>query len=257
MGYDAFVVCNCYENNKLKKKIPFSEFVKNNQEGLWLDLSWEGNEDKHEQFDNWKFREACEHEDMLICCEHLSNIRGMGLFREAISKLGKDKYSTLLRHLPEVNGGFLESKDAAKFLQDLEQLESENPHQQMIVLTSINNEIIHKCYEDGPLVFAWSGEFKFSLDKNGFSIQKKSSKIFQSKKFEAYQKGQQVYYIDKLRDNQVVAPLFIGEDLNKKHNDFSADLDDFYFLDEYSYIIIPLKRLMKASIETGNPVIWS
>lgn len=66
MGYDAFVVCNCYQN-KLTVPPPHEEYVKFDEDGLNLDIPSklydEDNERAHQMyvaFDDWQ-NKACNH----------------------------------------------------------------------------------------------------------------------------------------------------------------------------------------------------
>ncbi len=274
MGYNAFVLCNCYKEGKTSNP-PYKEFVKTSDEGLYLDLENLYQKDKNEYFkrndafDKW-MENACPHEDMKIVDERLANISGMSAFWSILEKLGgESKFPVLFNNLPTSNCGSLSINYSQTFLQELLVLEQEKKKEEKLFLSvKETREVKQSVNINKRKVFIWQGyEQLYGIDKEGFFISKKgfdnkSTKVvFRSKDFrQVYLGNDQYQFVDNFTKKKFIGTSKIHSDGKvkpKKVFSFIVEKKGVTIKQEYAYIIAPLKKLMSASIETGNPVMWS
>ena len=207
---------------------------------------------------------------MNICNERLANAGGMGKFNSLLSRLGKDRYPILIEHLPVANCGMLDMEYVVAFQSELETLKRETKEEQQIVLrgTKSKKGIYSLSSEsETAVVFALYDKMSFTLSAEGFQIIKTrnffgiifSSKVFSSKKFTLEKVSNGKYlYTDTLTKKAFESPLKLDYDEEKEDTPYECEVVRITttLANEYSYIIEPLLRLTKASIETQNPIIW-
>lgn len=153
MGYDAFVKCNCYKEGKIAKNPSYEHYVRENEEGLWLDLKWETNKEKFQEFESWVRNNPCKHADMRLCSEHLANISGMTQFTSKIRDLGGSKYPTLSNHLPKSNDGFLAVKYAGTMLDELLAFDKETSNGFSYIVLPLQR-LLHTSIQSGnPVIW--------------------------------------------------------------------------------------------------------
>lgn len=269
MGYNAFVKCNCYRDGKLSSNPPFDKYIKENEEGIWLDLDWETNQEKHEEFERWKYSKPCEHPNMEVCSERLANISGMAAFRTIIYELGTHKYPILSQYLPEVNGGHLPFEKAEEMKLELERLGNETSSEKLVVLKELlsNKRVqsVNAKYSH-TFAFAANNKYNYTLSVKGFQIVKNSrlfgkefSKlIFLSSQFKQKKIAENKYLLIDSKSNKTFSSaLNIYPDKEYDEElDFIVEIINASIADEYSYIIEPLRKLTIASLETGNSIVW-
>ena len=276
MSYSAFVVCNCYQKGKTAEP-PHKEYIKFDEDGLYLDIPnglWDKNQKKVLQmdsdFDNWK-NNACEHEEMELCYEYLSNTLGMGEFREVIERLGgKEKFPILSKFLPNANGGTLPAEYAPKALKEIDEFEKQKLDENRILLFEIStNELKASINAETYLIFVFTAYNKnnYGIDKDGFFIlenikengQEASYVVFRSKSFvQKYISKDKFQFIDKKTNNSFMCNVGLHphESNPKEEYEFLIKENTVKITDEYKYMTEPLKKLTKASIESGNPIHW-
>lgn len=270
MGYDAFVKCNCYKDGNISSRPPFEEFVREDEEGIWLDLDWETNKEKHEAFDSWKCNNPCGHDEMEISSERLANISGMSAFRTIIAELGIERYPILSEHLPTSNGGHLpiEYVDAMKL--ELENMKLEPSSEKLIVLMELTtNQRIQSTNSKYELPFVFTGfnKLNYKILKKGFKIIRNrkflgkefSSEVFISKRFTQKKVADKKYLFTDSSTNKTFTSeinLYSDKDYNDDFFEFELKETNASIEDEYAYIIEPLLKLIKASLKTGNPIVW-
>ncbi len=277
MGYDAFVICNCFKEGKTEEP-PYKELVELDDEGVHLeieDLYKQDEEEyfkRHREFENWK-RTACPHEDMELVSEHLSNISGMGAFRSVLNELdGEKRFPILSKYLPVANTGTLPTECASQFLKDLENLEHEQSKEEKAVLKlKLSGERIQSVNADQSNIFMWSAYDKqnYGINKDGFFIIENRKFLwkrlpilaFQSKDFKQVLVGKDKYrFVDNKTNKQFtgMAKIYPIEDEDPQEDiEFYVDTETMTIGIEYDYMIKPLKKLTMASIESGNPIIWT
>ena len=276
MSYSAYVICNCYKDGRTSEP-PHKDFLRFDEDGLYLDIPgelWEKDEDKvyqmEAEFDTWK-RTACEHEEMELASEYLSNISGMGAFRHIVRELGgKDKYQILTEYLPTANGGVLPGKFAQQALDELLLLEKEQTGEEKLVLTekstgSLKASVSSDIY--WLFVFTPYNKNIYGIDKDGFfileNVNEKGEEIsyvmFRSNNFIQQTISKDRYkFIDipSKESFECSVKLHPNEEDATDEYEFEVQMKRVGIADEYEYMIEPLKRLAKASIISGNPIHW-
>jgi hypothetical protein len=276
MSYSAYVLCSCYQNGIIDEP-PHKEYVVFDEDGLDLTIPadfWTNNEETAFQmladFTDWTTN-ACEHEEMELCSEYLATGIGMGEFREAIKRLGgKDRFPVLDTYLPTANGGALPAELAVQASNEIEDFENQTVSEDRIVLieTSTNTPIA-TVNADTYLVFVFTAHNRnhYGIDKDGFFIretieengQMVSYVVFRSKKFtQQYLSKETFQFIDSKTNDAYVCDygLHPYDDRPDKTYEFEIREEKVKLKDEYSYLTEPLKKLAKASIESGNPICW-
>lgn len=276
MSYSAFVVCNCYQKGKTTKP-PFEEYVKFDEDGLYIDIPdeiWRKDEQSYyrieDEFEEWK-NNACEHKEMELCDEYLSNSLGMDNFKQIIRNLGGEKkYPTLTAHLPIANGGILPVNVASTALKELLELEKEKSIEERITLSEDKtNDLVATVNAKTYLIFVFTAgnKYNYGLDKNGFFIlenieeneEQISYVVFRSTNFlQITVSKEEFIFVDKLTDNRFFCSVNLHpyDENSKNLYEFSIKKVNAVIADEYNYMIEPLKKLVKASIKSRNPIHW-
>ena len=262
MSFDAYVPCNCYKEGKTRKP-PYEDYVTIEEDGVYLDMPSEYQITV--EFEEWK-RTACSHEDIEVS-EHLGSNLGMASFRNLITEVvEKEKYSTLATYLPTFNGGLLPAAFAKKALEELLLLEKEETLEEVVVLKEIVSGAIRGTVNAAHSRYLIYGHtFYFGIEKAGFFIitklpsEKEASVVFQSKHFmqEKLSKGYYKYTDVRSGKNfKIDHPLDVYR-VDSDQQEFKVIIESFPIWDKYQYIIKPLIRLAKASVISGNPIIWT
>ncbi len=274
MGYDAFVICTCYQEGKTTEP-PHKEFLRFDQEGLHLDVPselWDQNKEivlqMHAAFNKW-LATACKHKDMRQISQRLANITDMAWFRQIIEILGgSTAYPTLTQYLPNTNCGILPSSAAQQALDELFLLENEQSTEKIITLSEIStNRTIFSINAEDHEVLAYTNyngkKQTYGLSKNGFYIgehgQSAYSVMFQSKDFiqKPVSKGYLFIDIPSGRNFTAVKEIYPYSENPKKDYKFKVKAKRVLVADRYQFLISSLKQLAKVSIASGNPVHWS
>lgn len=285
MGINASVMCTCFKEGKVKPP-PFLEYVKIDNEGyLNLDLPYEGNETEHATFSEW-FENACEHPEMGLVSEYISNWGGYRLFQQALAESGWHHYPTLKTELPEANGGLTAPTAAAKMLEELEFFSQQIDLGWKIVL--IDSSTGNELYEHIP---AYGGKFIFSktgidigIDEQGVFIHQRTNsqvfEVFRSLRFEQQllepeltetYKGGLVEYIDLESGAKFQCTTAIPGDLiswpdgqmENEKGQVRMSYPRWMHIEkrkrissEFEDILASLRSVCKAAVEANNPIRW-
>ena len=277
MSYSAFVICNCFKEGKTTEP-PHKEFLKFDDDGLYLDVPieiWEKDEERTFQmesdFEEWK-RTSCEHEDMELAYEHLSNESGMGAFKKIIQQLGgKNKFPVLTNYLPIANGGILPSEFSQLALNELELIEQANISEKRInLIEKSTGELLATTDLESYSIFSFFDVNKrYGIDKNGFFILEIETKndenvayvMFRSNNFIQKRVSQETI---KFTDKETGKHYFSTHEIKPFYSEVKSDILEFSLefetvkvADYYKFMIEPLKILTKASIASGNPIHWT
>ena len=277
MSYSAYVICNCYKDGKTTEP-PHKEFVRFDEDGLYLDIPdelWDKDEEKvyqmNDDFDEWK-RTSCEHEEMELADEYLSNISGMGAFRHIVRELGgKDKFPILTEYLPTSNGGVLPSEFAQQALDELLLLEQEQTTEEKVVLTEKSTGSLKASVSSDTywfFVFTAYNKNTYGIDKDGFfileNVKEKDEELsyimFRSNNFIQQTISKDRYkFIDipSGESFECSVKLHPHEEVATEDYEFEVQTERVGITSEYEYMIEPLKRLANASIVSGNPIHWT
>ena len=113
MGLDASVRCRCFEEGRYSEP-PFPIGI--DEEG-YPDLAERRSFEDVLEFDQWLLS-ACEHGDMTLACEWISNWGGYRAFQSAVRERS-DQAPVLMRVLPNANGGKVDPEDSVVCLREL------------------------------------------------------------------------------------------------------------------------------------------
>lgn len=277
MSYSAFVTCNCYKDG-LTTEPPYKDLVSSDDQGVCLmipDELWERDKEiiyqMDRQFDQWKLT-ACEHPDMYATHEYLCNISGMADFKYIIDKLGgRDRFPVLTEYLPVANGGTLPTEYAAEALQELQRLESEAlPEEYMMLRDESSGELIASTNSNTYFLFVFTAynKYNYGIDKGGFFILENTENNgeeisyvkFRSTHFQQQTLSAELYrFIDLATGKffECSARLNSGMEDTAHENTYIVTREEVLVANYYAYILVPLKKLASASIQTGNPIVWT
>lgn len=274
MSYSGFVICRCYQDGKTSKP-PYEEYVVFDENGLNFDYpypekdeNWDDFYQKDNAFEDWKSN-SCQHEEMEYVDEFLSNSSGMAAFRNALQQSGgMDKFPTIITALPTCNGGCMPADKAKKVLEELESFEKCNQKQTKIYLKNKETEnVIAICEEDSySIVALFDKDYRYALDKNGFFIlhreieneEELHYEVFRSKNFRIVNDAEKKTTI--IEENSIQRfrggiPMEENIEYPSVQN-YSIEIKEEQLSDYCSYITKPLRKLLQASIATGNPIHW-
>lgn len=284
MGLIASVMCTCFDKG-LVVSSPFAEHVKLDESGfLTLDLPHDDNQDKHFLFHQW-LDTACNHPAMECASEVISNWSGYRSFQQVLATTGHNRFPTLRAELPENHGGLTGSEAAAKMLEELTSfVEQDKLGFKTVLVDTDTDQELHEY------IAAYRGVFGLGLDgsemgvdEQGFFIWKGLEngyrELFRSMRFQQnllnkglrkLLKKSAAEFVDiesgkRVRGRQVlfqVSPWPDGkmqDDEGKFHIVYPARIHVSKRErrpSEFEYIILPLRRLCEAAVETGNPIRW-
>lgn len=277
MSYSAYVICECYKKGKTIAP-PHKEFLCFDEEGLYLDIPdylREKDEDAYYKmyadFDEWE-ETACEHKKMKLADEYLSNISGMWSFRHIVNKLGgKTKFPILTKYLPTANDGVLPSEFAQQALKEIISLEKEKLIEEKILLREKSTQSLKASVNsDTYLLFGYTAHNKnnYGIDKDGFfimeNVKEKGKELsyimFRSNNFIQRVISKDYYKFIDIESNtsfECSAKLYPIDEEATIDYEFEVRTEKVEIVNEYEYIIEPLKRLANASIVAGNPIHWT
>ncbi|MGH1539244.1 MAG: hypothetical protein ACRBHB_02380 [Arenicella sp.] len=282
MGLDATVMCNCIRDG-LKIPEEFENVFVMDEDGYpSLTLGYEGNEDIYQKFDGW-VENSCSHEDMDKACERISNWYGVRVFQNTLSKLNRNnRFDTLLREIPDANGGITTSIAAKKMIEELKTFEVIDAFGKKHVL--IDEESGEEIWEyipqyGGKMILSGSEGINLGIDESGFFIvSDQGQELFRSNKFKQNLNNRgvterhgsaEVEYVDLSNSYSFTCHSAIsGKQIQWEDGSWENskgqvrfEYPETFYTDvrdrepeEFKYIIEPLKIICEAAIETNNPI---
>ncbi|MFB0563896.1 MAG: hypothetical protein ACETWM_22075 [Candidatus Lokiarchaeia archaeon] len=263
MGLDAYVPCNCYKEGKTKPT-PFpEEYIFIDEETGMPELipKYKDDEEKWNTLMDWRLT-ACDHEDMEIASERISNWGGLRYFQQALARMGWEHFPTLRDEIPDYNGGFTSPQASAKALEELKFFQKQRKLGSYPFLIDTERGIELREYTEAyDGIFIMDGRYGMFIgfDEEGlfFIKQPEGKLVFRAKRVEQQIRGfikKQVVYTDLDTGKEFVCQSdieFDGRCPRYMHVE-QRSIDP----SEFDYIIIPLIKVFTVSIETGNPVYW-
>jgi len=276
MGVDGFVRCECFARRATTPP-PFPwESLYINEDGH-LSLRPEFNSDEEWQLRySWE-QACCEHKDMRIASEHISNWGGYRALQEALDAAGWDNFPTLKQQLPTTNGGMTTCAASEAALAELA-LFRELPviGTNAYVVDDAGNPLFPhiRAYKSVFIHCGRSG-VEAGVDSHGFFVRRVTfpSELFRGVKvkqslLDPYDPARRYDGRAKLRDLETgetyVGQIVVGvrETMTPEGTlqylvpeRFSVETRDVIASD-FEYILGALTRLFEASLATGNPVFW-
>ncbi|MFC1836621.1 hypothetical protein ACFL2Q_18160 [Thermodesulfobacteriota bacterium] len=285
MGINGMVYCRCYVKG-MTERPPHEEHVKVSEEDgglVFLDLEYEGNEEKHAAFSDWE-ETACPHEDMIYSSDRVGNMAGMGLLDRTLEALGfKDS------HIYNEVGGRLTSPEvAAKILVEIENLHKVSASSSTARL--VNTETGEQYYNHAGLpggIFSRLGStgIVIGFNNDGLFIRGKEgdekATFFHAPRFEIRVGGSEVHLAlreeSDSRSSARVAVEYVALDSDQRYTFETDDPPAFlpfslrnvhpgtYRLHvesrrlqvkDIEFQLEAIKGLCRDSIEEGNGITW-
>lgn len=264
MGYDARVYCRCFQDGKIPRPY-FADFIcyDYDEDGLTLCLpdDIKKDNDKTTKIENdfyydW-LENGCEHRGMYLANEWVGNISAMSEFRQFVANY-PNIYPILHQYLPTVNGGTVPAHLAKNLLQELTHIQNRKDTSEKIILKEVGKDdcITHTHINTQTLFILTSKPtYYFYLGNRGFFIgDSQDYLVFESLHF----------YQEKLGNNQFIfTDIKTGKNfhchygiVDKLKSEFIVSKKQVLISEDFTYIVTPLIKVTKASIETGNPIHW-
>ena len=277
MGLDAYVTCRCWEDGLCDPPISLAS-------RLWYDpvraevnvrelegLSAQESLALYLQDDLWFEESACAHRTMRIALERISNWGGLRAFKHALRSLGEDIYPTLLREIPNTNGGVTQPADARLCLAELSRFSAVGPFGQIIeLIEASSSDVIHSRIVpyDGWLGTDGATHISIRLTADGvLQIERgragvmrhddDATVLFRSKAFSLAKAPTGEFLFTDLpsgRQHLCSSGFHGASDLCPSSFEVKQSLDDPA---RYAYCVEPLRRVFQAAIANDHPVLWN
>lgn len=267
MGLDAFVYCNCFKEGKTTEPPLDKSLIVIDEEGFY-NLNIPESEETfplYQDLTEW-MKICCKHKDMLYAYERVGSWSMVAFFKGILINIGEKHLPILLNSTPTGNEGIFPAKLATKALVELNYLKRNirSCTGTFLIDEKRDEELYYHIGSYGSEFF-WNGEEKisFGLDEQGFFISDDDNKteVFRSMHFSIKRKSD-------IKSSQEIVYEFYDFDKKIKAEvnntigtvDMPAELrvvNRKLKVKDIGFIIQSLKKLMKASIKTGNPIVWT
>ncbi len=278
MGLDASVRCRCFEEHKLRPgPVPY--------EDLYIDcdgyLSSRSLDEAHDRYDYRQYQarygqlsdeferwaeQPCEHEWGDYCSEWISNWSGVSAFRDRVEDAGGEVEFPLLSHLlPHANGGQYPVELAEPTLKELDRfIKKVSDVDEWVLCDHETDKEVWTSTEGGS--FTWMYSFNQRIGMSGGKVFFAGPDSYiETSHFRQEPTGDpDVHGAQRMRivcldqDAETFAFDSLGpEDSPKTAREFYVTSKKAPFLYEGKYWTAEyIRRLLVASIETGNPIRW-
>lgn len=277
MGLDASVKCRCWEDGlcsppaSLAPRLWYDPETAEVNQTTPENLSLEEVLPLYLEYDLWVMEGACAHFNMLIACERISNWSGLREFQHALRSLGKDAYTSLLREIPNSNGGMTKPADAWMCLAELDRFCSTGPFGRIVELVDGDSgEVIHSRvgpYDgwlgtDGATGIShrlnMDGTFQIERGQAGVMQHDPDAKIlFLSKEFSQAKTAEEVICFTDLTSGKQLLCAKGFRDASERYPTSFRVTQSLDTPARYEYCVEPLRRVFRAAIDTGHPVLWN
>ncbi|BCY08621.1 hypothetical protein [Actinoplanes sp. L3-i22] len=254
MGLDAYVNCRCWQDGLITAPPPGPAGL--DEDGFFgLLLPYEGNEDAHHEFWSWQTR-ACPHPQMEVATERVANWAGVRLFQQTMAAAGGEHFPTLRAELPNANGGSTGPAAAALILAELDYFEHEaRLPDEVVLLDEATGELLMRYIAAYDGVMMLGPDFRAGVDPGGFFVNAPSDPpvtLFRATRFTQRILDDKRVELTGAGRSTVLPIMPLGspaEHLVVQTRPQSAS--------EWDHLLGALRRLCAASIETGNPLMWT
>lgn len=272
MGYDAFVLCNCFKN-KLTPPLSQNEYIVINEYGVDIDFPdglWQSDEvlctKLQDEFYEWK-NSSCPHPNFKYLSQDLCNTIFMAYFRDFVRQSGgKEKFPILSEYLPTSNDGNLPLQFTDAFIAELLKLEDPKSIKSTFELLEIETESNNIRVKSWDYCYDYQ-RWDCGLDEKGVFYIIESTKVngkeVSSRKFvstnftQNHLSNNKWLYTDIETNITLECPLALQPKAKEKLNyEFKVINEKYSNISEFEYLIEKLIILAKASIETSNPIQW-
>ncbi|MEO3944315.1 hypothetical protein [Gorillibacterium sp. CAU 1737] len=265
MGLDAYVQCNCVKEGKAKVPPFDSSLLEWTEDGM--DLSESADDETYHLYLKWR-EEACEHEDFYYYYDRVANAWGSNFLIGAMERLGRADFP-LFQTMFNASFPTEQAKEALKQLDHWESRIGELKG--IFLLESGSHEEYQKALlGDDRWFYSNGGEYTYRLSNGGFSIvAREGQELFWSSNFE-----QEVHISEEIDQRNRVRVRFTDKETGKAHetnHPFSRKtwgVEDLHYPTSLHVVereltstdfhsLGVLRKLLQASLQTGNPIIWS
>ncbi|RCX21444.1 hypothetical protein DFP94_102197 [Fontibacillus phaseoli] len=264
MGLDAYVVCNCVKEGKVKPPPFDSGLLEWTEEGI--DLSDSGDDEIYRLFLRWR-EQACEHEDFYYYYDRVANTAGGNFFYGAMDRLGIGYFPLL----SSIGGKPLPANQADKALKELDILESMIRELQGTFLVEPESleEYKKALAGEDSWFYASGGQLTYRLNERGFCIiHGANGELFRSVAFtQEVIRGESVsreHPLVRFHDTETGRVHECDHPFRKK----IWGVEELYYPSSLQVVTRELKssdfpsagvlrKLFEASMQTGNPIIWT
>lgn len=268
MGLDAIVMCGCLTAG-LARPAPVPVRF-DPVEGLVVPVS---DDDFGEAFYTW-LHTACAHPDMRLIREHVSNWPGVRLFQEALARDAR-AYPTLIAEVPDGNGGLTPAAAAAGALEEIAAFRASPATRSRAVLVDEHGHVLqeHVAAYDGVFILSGGSGMRAGLTSEGvfFVEDDEGLRAFESTDFKqevvktATTVSRAVYALTDLSTGRsLVSPIAV---VRYFFPDGAIRASEAVPLrvraevntegaDAFDYILVPLERLFRTSVDADLPVYW-
>jgi hypothetical protein len=277
VGLDAFVYCRCWQDGLTAP--PPAGPVGFDEEGyLGLLVDADGYTEDDAAVARW-LAGACRHRRMELASEHVANWPGYRLFQQALAAAGWHHYPTLRAQLPNANGGRMPADAAAHALGELDAFLRDAVLDDDVVLADedTGEAVLTYVAAYRGVVLLGPG-YRAGVDPAGFFVldpgpadppdpANPAVTLFRSTRFrQRVLPGRLVEFSDDAGSVRVAMPPVgaaraaaggaAGEVAGgappgrlrvERRRRSPADFAD---------VVEPLRRLCRAAVATGNPVMW-
>lgn len=266
MGLNAFVHCRCWQDGIAPAPPVPATFDPDEgivpqdlSQPLELDLA----------FYEWRAH-ACLHEEMAIASEWVGNWTMVRSFQDVLDRLGAERFPTMVSAMPTGNSSTVDPQRAARFLEELERFAGVPDRWPVVRLVDEETSAVVGVRVDRyDGVFIWSGregqEAGLSADGSFFVMDLTGQTLFRSSRF-----TQRV--VEPADPPDVARSVLVGADgqsviVSAITTDGPGDervvperlrvVVTDVGVERHRHIAGALAAVMRAAVETGNPVIWT
>lgn len=271
MGINATVMCNCYREGRARPCPVPEHFYYDPSVTPSLDLDVAGHEEEHARFKSWLL-EACPHPYMVYASEFISSWRGFRTFSDAVEELGVGQFPMLNAQLPGGDDGITIPRDSVLMLEEIALFEAKDSVmvQAVLVDTDRNVDISMGSHVlGGALTMDRVSGYDLGFDNQGFFVRDRwegNRDLFRAMNVEQrllHPEDLTVEYFDMDGGNSFRCKVPFGKPDVGEDGVPRMFLQHFHVAlrptspDRFAYILAPLKRILEASIEMGNPIRWT
>lgn len=274
MGLDSYVSCQCWEQGLCRAPpVEFARFLKFDEKtktvGIVIPDTFSATQDMelYAEFSVWREKHACVHHNMCAANERIASWGGIRLFQAALRNHGTERYATLLREIPDGNGGTTQPEAALACLAELDDFTASVATQRRVELVDVNSGQVLctrvPAYEGR---FAGNASTSFRLSEDGaLEIEQhvqpggRTKARFRSNAFTQNSTVAGVFqFADTATGEQIICEIGIMVPDEPGH--FPTVLAVRQVRDSpdrYAYCMEPLRSMFKTCVDTGNPVVWT
>lgn len=285
MGLDASVMCNCFRLGLTSLPPVPGEWLHIQEDGYFgLRPEYDSDERFAEVYE-WQ-QTCCEHPDMRYASEHIANWAGYRLFQQALGRVGWERFPVLRQELPQANGGQTAAPMAALALRELDEFRRvSSVGSNVCLVDSVTGDVIqeHVAAYQGRFILGGRSGVDFRLDGLGFYIRDRhtEAEVFRATRFrqtildpesDPYGPEPSLVRFEDLDTGRTFEGRIAvsGKAIPWPDGRMQDDQGRYRFdrpavlhvevraerSTDYEYILGPLERAFRASVETGNPVRW-